>query len=66
MPRNHIHRRISRPVPRRCANGTVSSRRHDTRLASGTASAAWHGRVWKPVRPTAELARESPLFSEFE
>lgn len=66
MPRNHIERRINRPAPRRCVNGTNSTRRHDARLISGAASAMWHGRVWKPVRPAAELAGESALFSEFE
>lgn len=66
MNRIKIEHRDGRPAPRRCDRGTVSSRRRDARHALGTASASWHGRVWKPVRPAAELARESALFSEFE
>ncbi|MEO3976481.1 hypothetical protein [Streptomyces sp. CAU 1734] len=66
MNRTHIEHRAGRAAPRRCARGTVSSRRHDARRIPGAASTSWHGRVWKPVRPAAELARESALFSEFE
>lgn len=67
MKRSHIEHCVSRPVPRRYARGTVPPRRRrNGRPAPSTASAAWHGRVWKPVRSAAELARDSALFSEFE
>lgn len=66
MNRIHIEHCAGRPAPRRCARGTVSSRRRGTGRTLGTVPTAWHGRVWKPVRPAAELLRESALFSEFE
>lgn len=66
MNRNHIECHVGRPVPKRCARGTVSPRRRGARPMRRKTSTTWHGRVWKPVRPAAEIAREAALFSELE
>jgi hypothetical protein len=66
VSRSNIEHRISRSTHRSCAGGTISSRGRGVRPAPSTAPVPWHGRVWKPVRPAAELSRDSALFAEFE
>jgi hypothetical protein len=71
MHRPHVQRGTSRPSSRRRVKATVPPRRRrrprpTPQPAPEPTSAARGGRLWKPVRPTAQRAYEVELFTEID